>query len=292
LQRCALISAGEKEVLRGGSDNKGSTGGGGGGGGNSMPPKPAPGHKYKINPIEGVLSYVNLWPKHSQVLNAGSEVCSEEGDSNSNSNSADLGVQLRKSVTAVYGAHVTEDGSGVDYASLGASEEFKEYTSLAKQLANVKVEDMEEGEKVAFFINTYNSLLIHAFAAMGTPGNMLSRLRLYAVASYRIGGHVYSLNDIENGILRGNEKGPTPNAKRPFGSGDPRAALACKKPDARIHFALNCGARGCPPIRFYRAEQIEKDLERATQAFCGGVDVKEESGEVGLSMIFKVGCCC
>ena len=23
-------------------------------------------------------------------------------------------------------------------------------------------------------------------------------------------------------------------------------------PDPRIHFALNCGAKGCPPIRFYK----------------------------------------
>ena len=63
---------------------------------------------------------------------------------------------------------------------------------------------MDRNERLAFFINVYNSLTIHAVAALGGPADLLSRLRLYAEASYRIGPYVYSLNDIENGVLRGN----------------------------------------------------------------------------------------
>lgn len=239
---------------------------------------PAPGHKFKVSMVEGVLHYLNLWPRNHLVLNG--------GDDNDTAAAATIGIDLRKSITALYAAHVSEDGSGVNYAALGASRELADYTKLAQRLQAVDVCVMSEEEKVAFFINTYNSLLIHAFAAMGAPGNMLSRLRLYAVASYNIGGNTYSLNDIENGILRGNAKPPTPNAKLPFPSGDPRAPLACLRPDPRIHFALNCGAKGCPPIRFYRAEQIDGDLKRASDAFCAGVQV-DDGGQVGLSMIFK-----
>jgi hypothetical protein len=27
--------------------------------------------------------------------------------------------------------------------------------------------------------------------------------------------------------------------------------------DPRMHFALNCGARGCPPIQIYDSENVE-----------------------------------
>ncbi len=37
--------------------------------------------------------------------------------------------------------------------------------------------------------------------------------------------------------------------------------------DYRIHFALNCGAKSCPPIAFYQPLQINKQLDLATQAY-------------------------
>uniref|UniRef100_A0A7S1H3S0 DUF547 domain-containing protein n=1 Tax=Hemiselmis andersenii TaxID=464988 RepID=A0A7S1H3S0_HEMAN len=232
---------------------------------------------------EGVLNYVNLWPfSGPPPLNGGPAALSEEAQTG-----ADLSAALRKSITALYGAHVTEDGGGVDYAGLAGSEEFEEYKVLARRLKLVDVGSMGEDEKVAFFVNTYNSLLIHAFAELGTPGDMLSRLRLYAVARYDIGGHTYTLNEIENGVLRGNARPPTPNGRAPFSDGDPRKGFACARPDPRIHFALNCGARGCPAIRFYKPERLDADLGRAAEAFCAGAEVDEGGGRVRVSQIFK-----
>lgn len=40
--------------------------------------------------------------------------------------------------------------------------------------------------------------------------------------------------------------------------------------DKRIHFALNCGARSCPPIRVYTPEELEEGLDAAAAAFCEG----------------------
>merc|ERR1712232_66907 len=38
--------------------------------------------------------------------------------------------------------------------------------------------------------------------------------------------------------------------------------------DCRIHFALNCGAKSCPPIRNFHADAIEEELRIVSQAFC------------------------
>lgn len=40
--------------------------------------------------------------------------------------------------------------------------------------------------------------------------------------------------------------------------------------DPRIHFALNCGAASCPPIRVYTPDRLEFGLEAAASAFCAG----------------------
>lgn len=38
--------------------------------------------------------------------------------------------------------------------------------------------------------------------------------------------------------------------------------------DPRIHFALVCGAKSCPPIKVYTADALEEGLEAAAAAFC------------------------
>ena len=40
--------------------------------------------------------------------------------------------------------------------------------------------------------------------------------------------------------------------------------------DKRIHFALVCGAKSCPPIRVYTAEDLDEGLDAAASAFCEG----------------------
>lgn len=37
--------------------------------------------------------------------------------------------------------------------------------------------------------------------------------------------------------------------------------------DYRIHFALNCGAKSCPPIAFYEPAKINRQLALATRVY-------------------------
>ena len=100
-------------------------------------------------------------------------------------------------------------------------------------------------------------------------GGTTARLKLYASSSYNIGGLIYSLNEIENGLLRGNRKSAVPFTFVPFRkSDDPKRALQLKC-DPRIHFALNCGAVSCPPIAVYssEAEELNNQLALATEGF-------------------------
>ncbi len=43
--------------------------------------------------------------------------------------------------------------------------------------------------------------------------------------------------------------------------------LSVSKIDYRIHFALNCGAKSCPPIAFYEYDFLDKQLETAALSF-------------------------
>ena len=54
---------------------------------------------------------------------------------------------------------------------------------------------------------------------------------------------------------------------------DPARDSARKPPphdknDPRVHFALNCGARSCPPVSYYAGETLDRDLGLAATGFC------------------------
>jgi hypothetical protein len=78
------------------------------------------------------------------------------------------------------------------------------------------------------------------------------------------------LDDIEHGILRRSK------VKWSFGYFNKLFPSAFEKKhrvdtlDYRIHFSLNCGAISCPPIAFYKPEQLDKQLEVATKVYLSG----------------------
>lgn len=123
---------------------------------------------------------------------------------------------------------------------------------------------------MAFFINIYNALIIDATVRLGSPSNLFKRLTFFGDAMYRIGPHTFSANDIEHGILRNNATSPAsvgalvnfdPLKKPQLKQGDARRQLCVDPIDPRIHFALVCGAKSCPPIKMYTPDNLNEGLQ-------------------------------
>uniref|UniRef100_W5MWX0 Zgc:152951 n=1 Tax=Lepisosteus oculatus TaxID=7918 RepID=W5MWX0_LEPOC len=202
---------------------------------------------------------------------------------------AELSEELRRTILKLYADHLSADGKFVDYKAMSRSPIFEKYCELTIQLQRVELQSLSREEKLAFFINVYNALVIHGHIRMGSPQNMWQRYRFFNYVSYLIGGAVFTLQDIENGVLRGNRKGVA-QLMKPFSLSDPRFQVALPDPEPLVHFALNCGAKGCPPIKTYTAKDIASQLRTAAEAFLEndeGCKVDPLRGEVHLSQIFK-----
>eukprot|EP00850_Spirogloea_muscicola_P020059 SM000206S06268 [mRNA] locus=s206:123095:126021:+ [translate_table: standard] len=195
---------------------------------------------------------------------------------------------LRQKVSELYEEALSEDGRTVRYNALKSSQAYGQYVAATEELQRVDLFSLTRMEKMAFFINVYNSLVIHAMVEGGTPSNILQRLFFYKQNMYHIGGVDYSLDDIENGVLRGNSPPSTSLTKsRPFDRSDPRRFQAIQPMDPRVHFALNCGAKSCPPITVYTAENLDDALATATAAFLEGeYELDKTAASVTLSKIF------
>merc|ERR1719476_307266 len=168
----------------------------------------------------------------------------------------------------------------IDYIAVGNDEGFRAYELAVGELQLVSLADMEPAMRKAFVINLYNTIIPHAFAKVGIAGNDLARVAFYDIVSYVVGGAepmALTLNDLENGILREN-RAPPFHLGAPFKVGSPQMA-AVLPIDHRIHFALNCGAKSCPPVKWFTKEAIEDELRVVAMAWVE----EDENVKVDLS---------
>ena len=199
----------------------------------------------------------------------------------------DIANDLQKKMAKLSDLYITPDGRGVDYAACAQSAAFRAYRVAAMELQQADLSGLSGDNATAFWLNLYNALIIHANISIGPPRNMIERSRFFGSLGYYIGGYKYTLSEIEHAILRGNRKPPA-SFSRLFKRNDPRMTHVIPNLDPRIHFALVCGAKSCPPIRVYDAKNLDTALQWATEGFCSEeVIVNEAKRTVTLSRIFQ-----
>lgn len=136
--------------------------------------------------------------------------------------------------------------------------------SMNELLSFIKTDD----EKKAFWINLYNAYT--QVALKSNPNQYKKRSKFFGKKQINIAGESFSLDDIEHGILRRSKvKWSLGYFNKPF-PGKTEKALRVDQLDYRLHFALNCGAKSCPPIAYYNPESINKQLDLATKAYLKG----------------------
>lgn len=222
--------------------------------------------------------------KQNRILNA-------EAQSAASHSILDPAAELQKLLQEILAAFTDEEGRSVDYRVLQASPAFAEFRECVGRLRNFDPSTLStREERLAFWINLYNTLIVDGVIALGVKRSIAERwagIAFLRQAAYLVGGRRMSCDDIEHGILRGNRGHPF-FAGRQFRASDPRRAWVVEPPDPRVHFALNCASRSCPPIRVYSAEKLNEQLDMATRNFLANeARVLPGKKEINLSAIFN-----
>lgn len=195
---------------------------------------------------------------------------------------------LKQAANAMTASSINLATGSVDYKNLSHSEAYTDYRELSRSLPHCKLTDLgDRDQQIAFWINLYNALIIDAIIRFEIRGSLSRHPGLFRKAAYNVGGMRFSADDIEHGILRGNQRHPYLPLPL-FAMDDPRLKMTIRGPDPRVHFALVCGARSCPPIGFYEAEHLDEQLDKATKSFIngGGLRYESDTRTLWLSKIF------
>ncbi|KAG8384403.1 hypothetical protein BUALT_Bualt04G0114400 [Buddleja alternifolia] len=151
---------------------------------------------------------------------------------------------------------------------------------LFDKLASVKLDGLSHHQKLAFWINIYNSCIMNAFLEHGvpeTPDMILVQMQKaslsillynYLIATINVGGNVLNALMIEHLILRlPYHLKYTCSKSAKNGEGKVCRTLGLEWSEPLVTFALSCGSWSSPAVRVYTASQIETELETAKRDY-------------------------
>ncbi|MBT3296353.1 MAG: DUF547 domain-containing protein [Verrucomicrobia bacterium] len=173
--------------------------------------------------------------------------------------------------TAVLKARVVK--GAVDYAALKAGRTALDgYLDALAAVPSQTFRTWSEAQRLAFLFNLYNAstlrLIIDHYPveSIRKIGTMLKGP--WAQPVVRLFGKTTTLDKLEHEVLRREYNEP------------------------RLHLALVCAARGCPPLRrdAYRADGLDAQLKQQSQSYLAspvGMRIDRERSRVYLSAIFK-----
>lgn len=160
-------------------------------------------------------------------------------------------------------------GDYVDYAALVKNKQDRQrFEGFMEWQANAKPAEMSREDRIAFYINAYNSANIKAIIDNYPVHSPIDIPGYFDKLKYRVGGEDLSIGEIEYDKL-----------------------IAAHK-DMRAHFAVVCSDRGCMPLRgvAWKGKSLHADLETVSRQFVKDerqFKIDYDKKEVWISKIFE-----
>lgn len=152
---------------------------------------------------------------------------------------------------------------GVDYGVVASRQDALQH--YLGTLADAPVATFSKEAQLAFWINAYNGLTLQLMVSSGPPASImdLDEGKVWKTRRYPVGGEQLTLDQIEHQRIR------------PLG-------------DGRIHAAINCASKGCPPLpaKPATAAHLEAHLDEAARTWARTNAYRLEGDTLQLSEIF------
>ncbi len=153
---------------------------------------------------------------------------------------------------------------GFDYAG-ATGQDRKRLAAYLANLGDADPSKMTETEKKAFYINAYNACAIATVLDRYPTKSIRDIDGAFKKVTHKVGGEMLTLDSIENKLR--------------------------EDKDSRIHFAIVCASKSCPPLagKAYTSAGLPGELDRQGRAFVNDASknsIDRQKGKVSLSKIF------
>lgn len=151
--------------------------------------------------------------------------------------------------------------------AIRAQEATEEYVEIFAQstVESIRSQIITDQQKIAFWVNVYNAYI--QIVLKEHPEYYDDRRKFFKEPLIQIAGKTLSFSKIEHGIIRKSQWPLSLGYMRKLFVPCYERKLRVSKREARIHFALNCGAKSCPPVAIYRADVLDRQLDAMTKNY-------------------------
>jgi Protein of unknown function, DUF547 len=172
-----------------------------------------------------------------------------------------------ESYNRLLGKYVTS--GGVKYAEWkNNAADMQAIQAVVDGIAKEAVSGLDKRQQLAFYINAYNAWILHeALGKYPTASVKDTFFTFFTGKRIKVAGQETSFNALEKETIRSKFNEP------------------------RVHFALNCASRSCPPLNreVFSSGKIEEQFEKLAKGYVNsekGVKYSAESKTTQLSKIF------
>ena len=130
-------------------------------------------------------------------------------------------------------------------------------------IAMVDADRLDRTGQLAFWINAYNACVLGLIVERWPLDSVAAVSGAFTSLRFRVAGAEMTLDEIEHGKAR-------------------------RLGDPYVHYGLNCGARGCPPLRVY-GDDVDLELAANGRRYLSDParGAREEDGRLLLSRIHQ-----
>ncbi|KAF6982398.1 hypothetical protein CFC21_000793 [Triticum aestivum] len=155
--------------------------------------------------------------------------------------------------------------SAFDLRGFSGSPLLTKLREMLEALQQVDLRFLTHQQKLAFWLNIYNTCIMHGILQHGLPSNSEKLLALKNKATINLSGQKFNPLVIENFILR-----QPSSVKEEFWKCDVdveeqqvRSLYGLNSSEPNILFGMCCGIRSSPALRIYKADRVMAELEKA-----------------------------
>ncbi|TDT50708.1 uncharacterized protein DUF547 [Maribacter spongiicola] len=144
----------------------------------------------------------------------------------------------------------------------------KDTQDLQDLLANTSIEELDNAldtndKRLAFWINIYNAYI--QVILQKNPELYDDRGSFFKLEQIKIAGEMVSFAKIEHGLIRKSQWEYGLGYIRKWFPNKFERKLRVNEPVFNVHFALNCGAKDCPPVAIYQWERLQEQFNIGTK---------------------------
>lgn len=169
---------------------------------------------------------------------------------------------------------------------------YRRFLKLVSKLQKIDIGALPKHERQAFFINIYNTMVLHGLIEFGVPQNPGQYKAFEKDVNYLIGGLEFTLGDIKHGILRCNRKPPANYWERQLQAQDPKLQFRLHIRDPRSLLVLIDCSETIPTaeqVPVLKPGRTDTDLEEQVEKFCARrVEINDRTCEILLPRVFRI----